>query len=187
MKGFGVPKRVAAVLDFYGATHFDDEFWSSPLTTEEAPDVEESFINLVYQEKPVATRGGVSLEGQAPKDGAPALTPRAAFAFTHIANGTLMDACFPSKDFKRVDAVMNIDDNFPPTCIVHGTADTKVPMRLSKELSQRLRRAGVPHEFIEVPGEEHTFAGQMKKASKTWEIQRKAFDWLEDVVSRRRS
>lgn len=182
--GFNVKRPVAAILDFYGATNFSDPFWSSPLSTEKAPNVPLEFINQVYAEKPVPIRGGVSLEGQAEEGKPPPLGPRPAFAFTHIANGTLMDVCFPSKEFQKIDACLNIHQDFPPTCIVHGSADTKVPIFLSRALQRALQKAEVKCEFVEVPSEEHTFVGKMKKGSKTWDLQRTGFDFLQVEITK---
>lgn len=146
------------------------------------PDCPREFINEVYQERPVPIRGGVSLEGQANDDKPPPLQPRTAFAFTHIANGTLMDVCFPSKEWEKIDATLNVTEDFPPTCIVHGIDDVMVPIFLSKALFRALQDAGVKSEFIEVLDEGHTFVGKMKKGSRTWDLQRKGFDFLEHVI-----
>lgn len=148
-----------------------------------APDCPPESINKVYEESPVPIQGGVSLEGQARDDRPPPLQPRTAFAFTHIANGTLMDVCFPSKNWKDIDATLNITEAFPPTCIVHGIDDVMVPMSLSKKLLSALHEASVKCTMVEVPGEGHTFVGKMKKGSTTWELQRKGFDFLESVIS----
>jgi dipeptidyl aminopeptidase/acylaminoacyl peptidase len=99
----------------------------------------------------------------------------------HIAHGKVWDVCYPSKEFGKVDPVFNVNERFPPVCIVHGTADTMVPMRLSKMLFDKIQEAGAKAHFIEVPGEEHTFAGKMVKGSQTWDTQREGFDWLETV------
>jgi dipeptidyl aminopeptidase/acylaminoacyl peptidase len=102
---------------------------------------------------------------------------------THIANGKVWDVCYPSKNFEKIDPASNIRRNFPPTCVVHGDADTMVPMYLSKRLYETMKAAGVECEMIVVPGEEHTFAGKMTKGSQTWAVQRKGFDWVERRIS----
>ncbi|KAG9238745.1 Alpha/Beta hydrolase protein [Amylocarpus encephaloides] len=182
--GFGVPKPVRAIFDLYGATNFSDNFWSRPHPSKAAPSCTTEFINQVYNEKPVPTKGGVSLEGQAGEAEPPSLDFRTAFAFTHISNGTLLDVCFPSKDFKKIDATMNIDRQFPPTFIAHGVEDDMVPPYLSKVLFDRLRGAGVRCEFQDIPGEGHTFAGKMIKGSRTWDLQSRGFDFLESIIRR---
>ncbi|KAF4303358.1 MYB DNA-binding domain protein [Botryosphaeria dothidea] len=194
--GYNVPRPVAAILDFYGATHFSHAFWSTPLPTAPLPpNTSPDYIDQVYDESPVPIRGGVSLEGQsssappppttaAEKNAAaPSLPPRPSFAFTHIARGTLLRVCYPFGPVAAIDAVPNVTPAFPPTCVVHGTADTMVPMHLSRALYARLEESGVRREFIEVPGEEHTFVGKMVKGGDVWARQRKGFDWLEGVIS----
>jgi acetyl esterase/lipase len=149
---------------------------------EKIPKFPEEFLNKVYDECPIPTKGGVSLEGQATQ-GPDFRDPRQAFAMTHIANGTLMGVCCPSRNYNKIDPIRNIAKGYPPTCIVHGQSDTMVPITLSQDLYTVLKKEGVNCEMIEVPGEEHTFAGKMVKGSKTWDLQRKGFDWVESVLA----
>ncbi|ETS85889.1 hypothetical protein PFICI_03914 [Pestalotiopsis fici W106-1] len=182
--GFGVPRPVAGIFDMYGPCNFADPFWTSPLPHMQArlPPLAADFIAKIYDEKPVPIVGGVSLEGQA--TGGPNFgDPRVAFAMTQIGNGTVMDAIYPSKDWAKVDPLLNVDGaSFPPTYIVHGLADTMVPISLSRDLYAVLQQKGVKCEMTEVPDEEHTFAGKMKVGSQTWDLQRKGFDFLESLI-----
>lgn len=173
-----------AILDFYGPKHFADPFWTSDIPEVKSilpTDLTPEFLNQVMDEKPVATQGGVSLEGQTSK-GPNFQDPRQAYAFSHIANGTLMKAIFPSEDWKKIDPYENISSDLPPTFVVHGDADHMVPIRLSREYVKILREKGVKCDIIEVPGEPHTFVGRMKKGSETWYLQRKGFDWLQTII-----
>jgi acetyl esterase/lipase len=52
----------------------------------------------------------------------------------------------------------NITPVFPPTILVHGTADTDVPWDESRKLAARLAEQQVPHEFISLEGAGHGFA-----------------------------
>lgn len=176
---------MAAILDFYGPCNFANTFWTSKLLpmADRIPKFPEEFLQQVYAEDPVPTKGGVSLEGQATQ-GPNFKDPRQAFAMTTIANGTLLDACVPDKKIEKIDAFMSVDEDFPPTCIVHGQSDTMVPLYLSKDLFGVLKSKGVESELVEVPGEEHTFAGKMVKGSETWNVQRRGFDFLESVLDR---
>ncbi|KAK4119488.1 alpha/beta-hydrolase [Parathielavia appendiculata] len=182
--GFGVPQPVAGIFDMYGPCNFSNAFWTTELPQVAAklpPGLTEKFINQVYTEKPVPTRGGVSLEGQAP--GAPNFSdPRQAFAFTQIARGTVLKAIYPKGDLDRIDPVRNISASFPPTLIVHGTEDDMVPISLSRDLYRELQKCGVKCGMEEVPEEGHTFAAKMKVGSRTWELQRRGFDFLEGLV-----
>lgn len=185
MQGFGVPRPVAGIYDMYGPCQFESPFWTTklePLLSKLPKDLSEEFISQVYAESPVPITGGVSLEGQSP--GAPNFSqPRVAFAFTQIANGRVMDVIMPSKEWEKVDPVLNISPSFPPTVIAHGDQDNMVPMDLSKALLKVLGENKVKCEMIEVPGEGHTFAGAMKFGSQTWEVQKKGFDFLESLIS----
>jgi acetyl esterase/lipase len=168
----------------YGPCNFSAPFWTSQLPHIAAklpPALTEDFINGVFKENPVPIRGGVSLEGQA--SGAPDFRdPRQAYAFTQIANGTVMSAIFPSQKWDIVDPLKNITPSFPPTFIVHGAADSTVPVSLSRDLFAALQKHGVKSGMVEIDGEEHTFAAKMKVGSDTWNLQRKGFDFLENVT-----
>jgi hypothetical protein len=76
------------------------------------PNLTPEFLNQVYKEKPVPIRGGVSLEGQA-QQGPDFSDPRQAFALTQIARGKVLDVCFPSKQFKKIDPAENVSRDFP--------------------------------------------------------------------------
>jgi acetyl esterase/lipase len=139
------------------------------------------FIHKVYDGDPVPVEGGVSLEGQA--NGPPDFSdPRQAFALSQVANGSVMDAVYPSRKWEEVDPLLNVTSDFPPTYIVHGAADTKVPIQLSQKLYQRLKSLGVHCGMSEAPGEEHTFAAKMEVGSPTWDIQRRGFDFLQGLI-----
>lgn len=146
-------------------------------------DLSEEFLNQVFQEDPIPSRGGVSLEGQS--SGRPDFNnPRVAFALTQIAKGKVMDAIFPSKDWSKIDPILNISRAFPPTFIVHGEIDDMVPMSLSQALHHELIRNGVECKMQQVPGEGHTFAGSMEVGSRTWNLQRRGFDFLENLINK---
>lgn len=168
----------------YGACCFSDPAWTTELPHLQErlpPGLTPDFINQVFSEKPVPIQGGVSLEGHS--TGPPDFKdPRVAFAFVQMANGAVMDAIFPSKDWNKVDPVENITAIFPPTFIVHGQSDTMVPIRLSRLLFAKLQQHGVHCGMVEVPDAEHTFAGTMKKDSAAWQLQRKGFDFLETLL-----
>ena len=170
----------------YGPCNFSDSFWTSELpqiASKLPPGLTADFINQVYSESPVPIRGGVSLEGQAP--GAPNFSdPRQAFAFTQIGQGSVLTAIYPKGDWDTVDPLRNIGASFPPTFIVHGTEDVMVPMSLSNDLHSALLAHGVKCGMAEVPEEGHTFAAKMKVGSRTWEIQRKGFEFLESLIDR---
>ncbi|PYI18198.1 alpha/beta-hydrolase [Aspergillus japonicus CBS 114.51] len=188
--GWDVPRRVAAILDFYAPAYLTHPFWTQPLpeVASKLPPLDPAFLNRIYDERPVPTNSSISLEGQTEVGVVPGpdfSRPRDGFALTQVANGTVIQACYPGQDVKEIDPVHHIDAQFPPTCIVHGGADTKVTIDVSRELFRVLKEQGVRCEMIEVPGEDHTFAMSMKVGSQTWELQKRGFDFLEGVIASR--
>jgi acetyl esterase/lipase len=140
------------------------------------------FLNRVFAEDPVPIRGGVSLEGQASSAGPNFEDPRQAFALAQIANGQVLDTIFPSRDWQKVDPILNINSHFPPTFIVHGLADTMVPISLSRALLQEMEKHHVQCQLLEIPDEEHTFAARMKVGSLTWDLQRQGIGFLGSLI-----
>jgi acetyl esterase/lipase len=59
--------------------------------------------------------------------------------------------------FTRFCPVWNVTVEYPPTMLLHGDQDTDVPHQQSVKMAQALAGAGVPHEFITIPGGEHGF------------------------------
>ncbi|KAI1863408.1 uncharacterized protein JN550_009519 [Neoarthrinium moseri] len=186
--GFDVPRPVAGIFDMYGPCNFSDPFWETPLPHVQArlpAKPIDDCKSKVFAEFPVPIVGGVSLEGQTNPGGPNFADPRVTFALTQIANGKVMSAVFPSRDWDEVDPLLNVakaGSRFPPTFIVHGAADTMVPISLSRDLYAALRKAGVKCGMTEVPDEEHTFAGTMKVGTRTWDLQREGFDFLESLI-----
>lgn len=68
--------------------------------------------------------------------------------------------------------------------IVHGVEDEMVPIELSRMFYEELKKEGVECGMTEVPGEGHTFAAKMEVGSRTWELQREGFDFLERFIGR---
>jgi dipeptidyl aminopeptidase/acylaminoacyl peptidase len=103
-----------------------------------------------------------------------------------IANGMVLNSIWPNTPhgLANVDPVLNVDSQWPPVCIVHGTADIMVPPYLSRSLETALRQAGVETEFVEVKDEPHTFVGRMSKGSPTWKTQLKGVDFLQRILER---
>ena len=61
--------------------------------------------------------------------------------------------------FKPYCPIRNVTSKYPPTMLIHGTADTDVPYTQSKDMDTMLGKAGAVHEFITVDGAEHRLAG----------------------------
>ena len=63
------------------------------------------------------------------------------------------------KWFEQYCPIRNVTAKYPPTMLIHGTADTDVPYSQSQDMDTKLGKAGVAHEFITVKGAEHGLAG----------------------------
>jgi acetyl esterase/lipase len=55
--------------------------------------------------------------------------------------------------------VRNVSGEYPPTVLIHGTADTDVPYAESDAMDKALAHFQVPHKFIAVPGGGHVLYG----------------------------
>jgi acetyl esterase/lipase len=55
--------------------------------------------------------------------------------------------------------VRNVSKSYPPTVLVHGTADTDVPYEQSTLMAEEFKKHGVDYELITLPDAEHGLAG----------------------------
>jgi acetyl esterase/lipase/cephalosporin-C deacetylase-like acetyl esterase len=65
--------------------------------------------------------------------------------------------------YRAFSVVNYVDSNDPPFLILHGTADTTVPVRQSEILAETLTKYGVEHQLEIVEGAPHTFHLQPKQ------------------------
>lgn len=80
--------------------------------------------------------------------------------------------------FERYSPVQNVSPNFPPTLLLHGTADTDVPVGQSAQMARLLAKAHVPHEFLRLSGLGHVFDRELKNP-----LVEKAFDRVLDFLA----
>jgi len=59
-------------------------------------------------------------------------------------------------------AVKNVDKNYPPTLMIHGTLDTDVPYEQSVMMAAEFKKHGVPYKLISVQNGEHGLGGADK-------------------------
>jgi acetyl esterase/lipase len=65
--------------------------------------------------------------------------------------------------YKAITPLTHLDRNDPPFLIMHGTADTTVPLSQSEILAAALKKEGIPCQFEIVEGAPHTFHLQPKE------------------------
>jgi acetyl esterase/lipase len=91
----------------------------------------------------------------------------------------------PTKEADRFDAYMpvkNVTHEYPPTVMIHGTADTDVPHEQSVMMAEQFKRHDVPHLMISIEGGEHGFGGGDPK--KIEEAYAKAFAFVDERLRR---
>lgn len=71
---------------------------------------------------------------------------------------------------------LNITSKFPPTFVLHGTADVTVPFCESEAVARALQSATVEHTYISVPDKGHGLDNRDEEASKL--VQRRIVDFL---------
>jgi acetyl esterase/lipase len=76
---------------------------------------------------------------------------------------------FPALDFDNklagdISPLLFVDASDPPTLVVHGSADTLVPISSGRSIYDALKQAGVVTEFIEIEGGDHGFTNPVHRA-----------------------
>lgn len=70
----------------------------------------------------------------------------------------------------------NVTADYPPTVLIHGTADTDVPFAQSQMMADEFERHGVAFQFHRITGGEHGLAGADRKEIE--EANRRALEFL---------
>ncbi len=59
--------------------------------------------------------------------------------------------------------VKNVTASYPPTLLIHGTADTDVPYEQSVMMAEQFKRHGVEYQLVSIPDGEHGLRGGAPK------------------------
>ncbi len=81
-----------------------------------------------------------------------------------------------SEKFFPFMPVKNVTREYPPTVLIHGTADTDVPFEQSRMMADEFQKHGVPFQFHPIPGAEHGLSGGDRGTIE--EAQREAFEFV---------
>jgi len=78
--------------------------------------------------------------------------------------------------------LVNVTPEYPPTLLIHGETDTDVPHEQSVLMAAALKKHGVEHKLLSIPGAEHGLAGVPRETSD--EAYRSAVDFLKAHLSK---
>jgi acetyl esterase/lipase len=154
LSGFRVTPRPTAIASFWGYGAADAPFDSEP------SDFYRSTSPLVDRADALAAVGGDVLTATGPR-----MNGRWPYYLYLRQQGlwraevTGLDPLTQQGELDSFASVRNVDGDFPPTVLVHGTNDTDVPYEESADLAAELSRHGVVHEFVTVEGAGHGLSG----------------------------
>ena len=155
MAGVRVKPRPRGLVAYWGYGDVDGEWYTKPSAHYRKQP-------LVSKEDATSGVGGKVLTGSEPGfDG----KARGRYYLYLRQNGlwtrevTGFDAATERAKLDPYCPVRNVTPQYPPTLLIHGTADTDVPYELSANMAKALSRHGVSHELITVEGAGHGLAG----------------------------
>jgi acetyl esterase/lipase len=156
MTGFCLNPRPRALVSYFGFGDIVGPWHSQP--------------DEFYRRQPLVSKeDALAAVGTAPISDPPQGNQRDKFYLYCRQNGLWPmqvsghDPQTEDKWFKPYCPILNVTAKYPPTILIHGTADTDVPYSLSKDMDAKLGQAGVVHEFITIDGAEHRLAGANPK------------------------
>ena len=152
--GFRCTPRPAAVVSFYGYGGLIGDWYSCP-----SPHPRHHTSKISAAEAAAISKGPpVSDAHDRAGDGS-------AFYQHCRQHGTFPQAISgwdPVAEAEKFDPYMpiaNVDSHYPPTLLIHGTADTDVPYEESAQMANALKRAGIEHDLLTIDNAEHGFEG----------------------------
>jgi acetyl esterase/lipase len=152
--GYRVQPRPAALVSFFGYGDLIGEWYSGP---SHYPRHHESRLT---DEEACRQVGGPPLSDARERE-----TDRGAF-YQYCRRRGLWpervsgwDPHAEAERFRPFMPVLNVTPEYPPTLLIHGTADTDVPYEQSVMMAQALRDSSVEHELITITNGEHGLSG----------------------------
>ena len=152
--GFRCEPRPAALVSFYGYGDLIGSWLSSPSPhpRHQGDAMSEEDIARVINGPPVSDDRDRLGDG-----GAFYLHCR-----QHGVHGRAISGWDPKSEptaFHPFMPLVNVDSDYPPTLLIHGTSDTDVPFEQSVLMTDALVRSSVEHDLIPIDSAEHGLAG----------------------------
>jgi len=85
---------------------------------------------------------------------------------------------FPEEDADRISPILQVSPDDPPTLLIHGTADTTVPISHSERAYAAFQAAGVETKYIVMEGAGHGFQGEQAEQASAARVQ-----WFQDHLA----
>jgi acetyl esterase/lipase len=149
--GFRLSPRPAALVSFYGYGEVVGEWYSQPYEP--------------YRKDLVSKRDAYAVLSPAPiSDDRLGSGKRGRFYMYCRQNGLWPllvcghDPDLEREAFRPLSALWNVDRDYPPTFMIHGTDDVDVPYNQSVQMSAQLRKFNVEHELVTIEGGNHGFS-----------------------------
>jgi acetyl esterase/lipase len=152
MAGFTVEPRPQALVAFYGYGDVDGDWYAKPhdLYRKTRPlfTKAEAYQAIGTKETTNSPKGRGNFYTYCRQNG---LWPKEVVGY---------DLVKQPREFDRFCPVRNVTKDYPPTLLLHGDKDIDVPHVQSVAMAAELKRVGVVHEFISIPGGGHGFDGK---------------------------
>lgn len=169
--------RPKAILDLFGMKYLQDPIFHTAAPTK--PAFDQQFIDQVHKDVPPPTSGPSPMGPNGPDFS----NYRVAWMFNAIKAGNHLTTVVADGNFGRVDpASLFSNASFPPTYFVHGTDDTLVDAKVSKQAYDELKSHGVETELVLVEGAGHGFDAKLVPGDQTSAVIDKALDFLKRHV-----
>ena len=150
MTGFCVDPRPSALVSFYGYGDISGAWYSRP--------------DKFYCKQPVVSKEeAYKAVGGSVISSTPIQSDRGLFYLYCRQNGlwpkevTGHDPDTDDDYFDSFCPIRNVSKEYPPTLLLHGTADTDVPYDQSVMMANELARVGTTHELFTIPDGGHVF------------------------------
>jgi acetyl esterase/lipase len=150
--GLKPPRPVSGIAALYPITDLLDPFWH----TQQRPT---SYMDRVIPKEEVET----FLDPNSPKTSGSAVTaPRAIFYHYMVQEGILTSLLLdrtniPPNAYSIAENLKSGLFTPPPTYIIHGTIDDKVPIVQATDVVEAYKQIGYPVHYVEMPGLDHSF------------------------------